>query len=57
MKKMLLVTVTRFDGSTFQNPLMLSEARLVSQLAQSAMKLEVMCMEVDDKDFKATFGL
>lgn len=56
-RKMLRVKVISRDGRFFLNPLMLSEARLISQLAQNSSKLEVTCVDVEESEFKRTFGL
>ena len=55
-KKYLSVHVTSNDGSHFENPLKLSEAHFVSQLAQENMKVEVTCEEVSELEFKTIFG-
>lgn len=56
MKKYLDVRVTKHDGSTFSNPLKLSEAYLISQLAQNSQRVMVTCLECNKEYYKSLFG-
>ena len=55
-KKYLSCTVTRFDRTTFQNPLKLSEAHLISQLAQQNFEVTVVLMHCSKDYYKSLFG-
>jgi hypothetical protein len=57
MKKYLNVIVTRKNGSIFTNPLKLSEAHFISQLAQENLKLEVHIVEIHKADYNSIFGI
>ena len=57
MKKVLHCIVTRKDGATFTNPLKLSEAHLISQLAKENRKVEVFFEEIGKEQYKELFGL
>ncbi len=56
MKKYLNCKVYRKDGSTFYNPLLLSEIRLVIKLAKENDKVEVSVVECDSNHYKCIFG-
>ena len=55
-KKYLKVLVNRNDGTWFSNPLKLSEAHLVSQIAQENKSLTVQLIETSNEGYKAIFG-
>ncbi len=55
MKKYLDCTVTMNSGDTFNNPLKLSEAYLVSQLAQENEKVVVHLQEVSKERYDQIF--
>jgi hypothetical protein len=56
-KNYLCVVVTRFDGSTFTNPLMLSEVYLISKLAKENRSVYVELYEATAKEYKCIFGI
>jgi len=56
MGKILVCVITTHEGRVYTNELMLSEARIVSQMAQENRKVEVTCIEVTDAQFKSIFG-
>lgn len=56
MKKFLFVEVTRRDGSKFINELKLSEAYLISQLAQEHAVLIVRLEKCSHERYKSIFG-
>lgn len=57
MKKYLSVIVTRKDGTTFRNPLKLSEVHLISKIAQENLSIEVRLIEcATTGQYKAIFG-
>jgi hypothetical protein len=56
LKKYLQVVVKTHSGFTFTNPLKLSEAHFVSQLAQENESLKVFLVECTPKAYKTIFG-
>lgn len=57
MKKYLKLTITRYDGSTFINPLKLSEVHLISKASQENKSILVELKEMDSRYYKLTFGV
>ncbi len=57
MKQFLKCTVTKKNGEAFENPLMLSEVRLISKLAKEHKEVKVRLIETDTAAFKHLFGL
>ena len=55
MKKYLQCLVTRKDGSIYSNPLKLSEAYLISQLAQENEKVSVKAKECTKGEYESMF--
>jgi hypothetical protein len=56
-KKYLKVLGKRNDGTLFSNPLKLSEAHLISKIAQENMYItRVQCIEVPESEYNAIFG-
>lgn len=51
-----MVRITTHEGRTFANPLKLSEAHLLSKIAQENKSALVTCEEMTEADFKTTFG-
>lgn len=56
MRKYLAVVVTRHDGSTFFNPLKLSEVSKVSLLAQDHKLIQVCARVCTLRDYNLIFG-
>jgi hypothetical protein len=56
LKKYLQVVVKTHSGVTFTNPLKLSEAHFVSQLAQENESLKVNIVECTPTQYKLIFG-
>lgn len=56
MKKYLKCIVTMTNGSTFENPLKLGEAYLISQLAQQNKKVLVTLEITSAKHYNSMFG-
>lgn len=56
MKKYLKVVVTTIDGTTFENPLMLSETRIIGQLVKDNKKVEVSLQQCTAAWYKLTFN-
>ena len=56
MREYLRVIATRHDGSTYQNPLMLSEIHLLKTLARLNNRLEVSIEKCTIGEFKSIFG-
>lgn len=55
-KKYLHCIVTTNDGRVFENPLKLSEARLISQMAQENKSVLVTTRECTQQYYEMTFG-
>lgn len=55
-KKYLKITITTHNGLSVENPLKLSEAHLISKMAQENKKLEIKIVECDAKSYKFIFG-
>ncbi|GAG93733.1 unnamed protein product [marine sediment metagenome] len=55
-KKYLNCVVTKVNGDVFNNPLKLSEAYLVSQLAQEHRKVVVTCATTHKAHYDSMFG-
>lgn len=56
MKKYLECTVYKFDGTKFINDLKLSEAHLISQIAQENERITVKIKECTKEYYKIVFG-
>lgn len=56
MKKYLLCTITTNNGQIVKNELMLSEARLISQMAQENKFIHVQLVETSVKYYNIIFG-
>lgn len=56
MKKYLDCVITTHEGKTIHNPLKLSEAHLISKMAQENKEVTVKAKECEDKYYKLTFG-
>jgi len=56
MKSFLSVYVTMNDGSTFINPLKLSEVYLINQITKKHEKVEVRRITTDEAHYKSLFG-
>lgn len=56
MKKHFKVIVYRKDGSSFENPLMLSETHLLGQMARENFKIEVSLKECTKDEYKTIFS-
>ena len=56
MREYLRVIATRHDGSTYSNPLMLSEVHLIKALAKLNSRLEVSVVQCTIGVFKSIFG-
>lgn len=52
----LSVTVTRHNGTTFSNQLKLSEAHLISRIAQENKSILVELVTCTKKEFQLNFG-
>lgn len=50
------VTVHTHYGTTFSNPLKLSESNLIGKLAQEHKKIEVQVQGCSDEQYKLMFG-
>lgn len=55
-KKYLNCIITTHAGTTFSNPLKLSEAHLISQIAQEQKSVTVTLVKCDSKTYKTIFG-
>jgi len=55
-KKYLHVVVNRNDGTYFKNPLKLSEAYLISKMAQENKEIIVSLKTIPERDYKIIFG-
>ncbi len=55
-KKYLHCQITAHSGMTFNNPLKLSEAHLVSRIAQENKSVVVTIRTVDIANYKSIFG-
>jgi hypothetical protein len=56
MKSYLKLWVTRHNGTTFENPLKLSEAYLISRIAKDNAKVEVNYTICSPERYKSIFG-
>ena len=56
VRKYLHVTVYKRGGLTFTNPLKLSEAHLISKLAQEHVEVVVRLEIADEFEYKVIFG-
>ncbi len=56
IKKYLHCVILKKDGSTFENPLKLSEAHLISKMAQDHKSVTVSIKEVGESAYKAIIG-
>ena len=56
-RKYLKCVITRNDGSTFTNPLLLSEAHFITKMAKENEKVLVTCETAHEDEFKSIFGL
>lgn len=56
MKKYLHCTITNNNGTTFTNPLKLSEVHLISQIAQENQKIIIRLETCTKEQYKAIFG-
>lgn len=56
MKKYLSCIMTLENGLEQSNPLMLSEARLISTMAQNVKSIKVTCVECSKEEYKRLFG-
>lgn len=56
MKKILSVRVLTHKGFEYDNPLKLSEAYLISKIAQENKSVKVECTEVTADYYKMIFG-
>ena len=57
MRKYMHVVVFRKDGTTFENPLMMSEIRLLKVLMNEHDHVEVRTVECTKERYKAIFGV
>lgn len=55
-KKYLSCIITTHSGAVVDNELKLSEAYLISRMAQDNKKVEVHCIECHPDDYKIMFG-
>jgi len=55
-RKYLSCIVTMHNGDTFTNPLKLSEAYLISKLAQEHLYVHVTCIETFQDHYTSLFG-
>lgn len=55
-RKILDCWITTNEGKFVHNPLMLSEAHLISKMAQENKSVEVTCKEVTTGYYNITFG-
>ncbi len=56
MKKYLKLKVTRLDGSTFINPLTMSEVRLIRLIVKENKSIVVTLIECSKEQYKQLFG-
>jgi hypothetical protein len=56
MKNYLFVIVTKHDGTTFHNPLKLSEAYLISTLARENKSVLIKFLQCTKAEYKSIFG-
>ena len=54
-KKYLQCFITRYDGTSFNNPLKLSEVYLISQISQENKSVLVTLVECSQAEYKVIF--
>ena len=55
MKRYLFLIVTRHDGTTYHNPLKLSEAYLITALAKENKSVLIKLLECTKVEYKSIF--
>lgn len=56
MKQYLSLTITRNDGSQFNNPLKLSEVYLISKIAKDNKKIEISLTNCSKEQYNQLFS-